>query len=67
MSFFVPKTEHLREVLIHYFVLKKSAAESHRVLHKAYSEQAPSQNTCKCWFNRFKCGDFDVKDKGRPS
>jgi len=56
--------EYLREVLIHYFILKKSAAESQ--LSEAYDEHAPSQDTCERRFKRFKSGDFDVKDRERP-
>ncbi|XP_070271023.1 bromodomain-containing protein 8 isoform X5 [Myotis yumanensis] len=62
---FMPK-KHLREVLIHYFILKKSAAESYHILQEAYGEHAPSQGTCERWFKRFKRDDFDVKDKERP-
>nr|KAF6296067.1 hypothetical protein mMyoMyo1_009189 [Myotis myotis] len=62
MSNFVPKKEHLLEVIIHYFILKKSAAESYNILREAYGEHAPSQNTCERWFKRFKSDDFDVKD-----
>ncbi|KYN43494.1 Mitochondrial import inner membrane translocase subunit Tim13-B [Trachymyrmex septentrionalis] len=46
LSSFVPKKEHLREVLLFYFNLKKSAA-SHRLLVKTY-------------FRSFN-NDFDVK------
>lgn len=62
------KKDHLREVLIHYFILKKTAAQTYRILVEAYGEHAPSQDTCERWFNRFKTGDFDVKDKakGKP-
>nr|KAF6387346.1 hypothetical protein mMyoMyo1_007855 [Myotis myotis] len=66
MSNFMPKKEHLREALIHYFILKKSAAESYRILREAYGEHAPSQDTCERWFKRFKSDDFDVKDKEHP-
>nr|KAF6341453.1 hypothetical protein mMyoMyo1_011884 [Myotis myotis] len=66
MSNFVPKKEHLREVLIHYFILKKSAAESYRTLREAYGEHAPPQDPCERWFKRFRSGAFNVKDKGRP-
>lgn len=65
MANFVPKKQHLREVLLHYFLLKKSAAETHRLLVEAYGEHAPSNTTCKEWFQRFKGGDFDVRDKER--
>ncbi|KYQ56757.1 hypothetical protein ALC60_04356 [Trachymyrmex zeteki] len=36
MSNFVPEKRHLREVLLHYFFLKKS--ESHRLFVEAYKE-----------------------------
>ena len=42
--------------------MKKTAAESYRLLGEAY-EHAPSQKTCERWFQRFKIGDFDVADK----
>ncbi len=66
---FCAKKQHLREVLLHYFLLKKSAAETNRLLVEVYGEHAPSKTTCKEWFQRFKVGDFDVRDKereGRP-
>lgn len=67
MSNFIPEKRQLREVLLHYFFLKKNAAESHRLLQEAYEEHAPSISTCKYWFRRFKSGDFDVENKERPS
>lgn len=36
---------------------------------EAYGEHALSGASCRDWFRRFKCGDFDVSDKqhsGRP-
>ncbi|KYN02534.1 hypothetical protein ALC62_06645, partial [Cyphomyrmex costatus] len=32
MSEFIPKKQHLQEVLLHYFILKKSAAKTNRLL-----------------------------------
>ena len=48
--------------------MKKTAAESYRLLGKAYDEHAPSQKKCELQFQRFKIGDFDVADKehGKP-
>ena len=60
---FVPNKEHSRTALIFCFHLKKTAAESYRLLGKAYGEHAPSQKMCEGWFQRFKIGDFDVADK----
>ncbi|EGI59188.1 Mariner Mos1 transposase [Acromyrmex echinatior] len=63
MSKFISKKQHLREVLLHYFILKKSAAETHRLFVDIYGEHAPSKTSCKEWFRRFNSGDFDVCDK----
>jgi [histone H3]-lysine36 N-dimethyltransferase SETMAR len=65
MENFVPTKQHLREVLLHYFFLKKSAAESCRLLSETYGEHSPSIKTCEYWFRRFKTNDFDVSDKER--
>lgn len=68
MSNFVPTKDHLREIILHYFILKKSAADCHRLLVEAYDTHAPSVTTVERWFARFKSGDMDVHDKakGRP-
>ena len=54
MSNFVPNSHHLREVLLHYFIAKKT--EGHRILVKVYGEHALSETTCGDWFRRFKSG-----------
>ena len=51
--------------MIHYFIIKKTAADTYRILQDAYGERGPSQTTCNEWFRRFKNGDFDPKDKER--
>ena len=69
MSKFEPSKRHLREILVYFFNLKKSAAEAHQLLVEAYGEGALSERTCREWFQKFKNGDFDVEDKdrsGRP-
>ena len=65
---FCAKFHHLREVLLHYLISKKTAAESHRILVKVYGEHALSETMCRDWFRRFKSGDFDLsnKDRGKP-
>ena len=42
MSNFVPEKVFLRGVLLHYFNMKKTAAESHRILVEVYGERAKS-------------------------
>jgi len=69
MSNFEPNKRHLRELLIYFFNLKKSAAEAHRLLVEAYGDAALSERSCREWFQKFKNGEFDVEDKersGRP-
>ena len=65
MSNFVPNSHHLREVLLYYFISKKSAAESHRILVKVYGEHTPVETTYRDWFRHFKSGDFDLSNKDR--
>lgn len=66
MSIFVPNKVFLRGVLLHYFIMKKSAAEAHRILVEVYSEHTLAEQTCRKWFARFKAGDFELEDKERP-
>jgi len=69
MSSFEPNKRHLREFLIYFFNLKKSAPAAHRLLVEAYGDAALSERSCREWFQKFKNGEFDVEDKersGRP-
>ena len=64
----MPNSHNFRQVLLHYFISKKIAAESHRILVKIYGEHASSETTCRDWFRRFKSSDFHLssKDRGKP-
>ncbi|KAM0731560.1 Mariner Mos1 transposase [Formica fusca] len=68
MSNFVPGNYDLRTALIFCYHLKKTAAESHRMLVEAYGEHALGKSQCFEWFKKFKSGDFDVRneERGRP-
>ena len=46
--------------------MKKTAAESHRVLVEVYGEHALAERTCQKWFARFKSGDFGLEGEERP-
>jgi len=46
--------------------LKKTAAESHRMILEAYRDTALLETTCRDWFRRLKAGNFDVEDKECP-
>lgn len=65
MSIFVPQSAHLREALVFCFHLKKSVAESHRMLVEAYGDHAFSESNCKKWFRKFRDGDFDLRNEER--
>ena len=66
MSNFVPEKVFLRGVLLHYFNMKKIAAESHRILVEVYGEHDLAERTCQKWCARFKSGDFGFEDEERP-
>ena len=69
MSSFELNKRHLRELMIYFFNLKKSAAEAHRLPVEVYGETALSERSSREWFKKFKNGEFDGKDKersGRP-
>ena len=66
MSNFVPGKVFLRGVLLHYFNMKKTAAESHRISVEVYVEHALAEGTCQMWFARFKSADFGLEDEERP-
>ena len=63
MSNFVPEKVFLRGVLLHYFNMKKTTAESHRISVEVYGEHALAEQTCQKWFARFKSGDFGLEVK----
>ena len=68
MSNFVPGNYDLRTALIFCYHLKKTAAESHRMLVEAYGEHALGKSQCFEWFKQFRSGNFDVRneERGRP-
>ena len=68
MSSFVPTNYDLRTARVFCYHLKKTAAESHRMLVEAYGEHALGKTQCFEWFKKSKNGNFDVKseDRGKP-
>ena len=68
MSSFVPTNYNLRTALVFCYHLEKTAAESHRMLVEDYGEYALCKTQCFEWFNKFKSGNFDVRneDRGKP-
>ena len=48
--------------------MKKTVAESHRMLVEAYGEHALGKSQCFEWFKKFRSGNFDARneERGRP-
>ena len=65
MSNFVPGNYDLRTALIFCYHLKKTAAESHRMLVEAYGEHALCKSQSFEWFKKFSSGNFDVRNEER--
>ena len=65
MSKIIPNKEHSLTVLVFCFHLKKTAAESYRLLREVCVERGPSQNTCERRFRRLKSGDLDKRQERR--
>ena len=66
MSNFVPEKVFLRGVLLYYFNMKKTDAESHRILVEVYGEYVLAERTCQKWFAQFKSSDFGLEEEERP-
>ena len=64
----MPTNYDLRTTLVFCYHLKKTAAESHRMLIEVYGEHALGKTLCFEWFKKFKSDNFDVRneDRGKP-
>ena len=65
MSNFVPGNYDLRAALIFCYHLKKTVAESHRMLVEAYGVHALGKSQCFEWFKKFRSGNFDARNEER--
>lgn len=64
----LPKN-HIRHVLLFCHETGKNASQAHRDLTQAYGDEAPSVETCRRWYARFRAGDLSLQDlpkSGRP-
>jgi len=64
-SFVIMSSFLLKKSICGKLYLKKSTAESHRMLVEAYVDNALSETTCRDWFRRFNDNNFDLSDKKR--
>lgn len=63
------KNEHFRHILLYYFRKGKNAAQAAKKLRDVYGEEALKERQCRNWFEKFRSGDFSLKDEhrsGRP-
>jgi len=63
------KNEHFRHILLFYFRKGKNAAQAAKKLRDVYGEEALKERQCRYWFEKFRSGDFSLKDEqrtGRP-
>lgn len=61
--------EHYRHIMLYYFRKGKSATQTCKKIHKVYGSDAVTSSTCRKWFQKFKDGNYEVKDAyraGRP-
>jgi len=64
------RTVHFRHILLFYFRKGKNARQACEKLRKVYGDDALKERQCQNWFNKFRAGDFDLKDaprSGRPT
>ena len=61
--------EHYRHILLFYFRKGKNASQAHKKLCAVYDDEALKERQCQNWFDKFRSGDFSLKDEkrsGRP-
>ncbi|XP_014482319.1 PREDICTED: histone-lysine N-methyltransferase SETMAR-like [Dinoponera quadriceps] len=57
--------EHFRHILLFYFRKGKNAAQAAKKLRDVYGEEALKERQCRNWFDKFRSGDFLLKDEQR--
>ena len=57
------KNEHFRHILLFYFRKGKNAAQAAKKLRDVYDEEASQDIECSNRFDKFRSGDFSLKDE----
>ena len=57
--------EHYRHILLLYFRKGKNASQAHKKLYAVYGDEALKERQCQNWFDKFRSGDFSLKDEKR--
>ena len=55
--------EHYRHILLFYFRKGKNASQAHKKLRAVYGDEALKERQCRNWFDKFRSGDFSLKDE----
>ena len=58
---------HYRHILLFYFKKGKNASQVFNKLCYVYGHDAVSLRSCQRWFEKFRSGNFSVKDSSRTS
>ena len=61
------KNEHFLHILFFYFRKGKNAAQAAKKLRDVYSMEALKDSQCRNWFDKFRSGDFSIKDEQRSA
>ena len=63
------RNTHLRHILLFYYRKEKNASQVCKKICEVYGEDALKERQCRNWFDKFRKGDFSLKDEhrsGRP-
>ena len=55
--------EHYRHILLFYLRKEKNASQAHKKLRAVYGDEALKERQCQNWFDKFRSGDFSLKDE----
>ena len=59
------KNEHFRRNLLFYFCTGKNAVQAAKKLCDVYGEEALKERQCRNWIDKFRFGNFSLKDEQR--
>ena len=59
------KIEHFRHILLFYFRKGKNATQATKKLFNVYSDKSLKDRQCRNWCDKFRSGDFLLKDEQR--
>ena len=55
--------KHFHHILLLYFRKGKNAAQAAKKLRDVYGEEALKDIQCRNWFDKFRSGNFSLKDE----